>query len=290
MPRPLISIGELIDTSWDHYRRHFVDLLSISGWLLLKSIVDIVALSLYPTVTKLATQATLTVPEQAGVILFIISNAVLAPIIGIWVFVGLVRLSRAQLLGRSDVRAAMLDAKKYFFPTLWISILIFLVLLAALAIGFGPTLILLGLGTLMKNGMLMILANILLIFGVFAAFILSFRWTLHYAMAPYALLTENIRGRAAMMKSRKLAEGRFWAVLARYALPKVVFVLFGLVAMGILSYITTLAVSAAAGLNVDVQLRLITITSSIFPIVIAAIVNPLLVIADVLLYRSLAES
>ena len=289
-PKPLISIGELIDTSWDQYRRHVVDHVSISGWLLVKSIVDIVALAMYPTVTKLATQAALTATEQAGVILFIISNAILAPVLGIWVFTGLVRLVRAQQLGRGDVRAAMKDANAYFFPTVWVTILLAVVLLVGLAIGFGPTLILAGLGALMKNGMLTILANVLLIFGVFVAFILNFRWSVQIVMAPYALLVDNIHGRSALLKSRKLAEGRFWAVLARYALPKVVFVLFGLVGMGILSYATTLVVSGAAGLNVDVQLRLITIMGSIFPIVIAAIVNPLLVIADVLLYRSLSET
>lgn len=289
MPKQLISIGELIDNSWEHYRRTIIDHLSISCWLLVKALLDIIALALYPTVTTLATNAVLSPTEQAGIILFVLSNAVIAPLIGVWVLAGLVRLTRGQMMGRGDVRAAIKDARAYFVPTLIVSVLLALILLAGLAIGFGPTLILAGLGAWMNNGTLIILANVLLIFGVFVAFVINFRWSVYYVMSPYAVLLDDVGGTAALTRSRTLTQGRFWSVLARYALPKVVFVLFGLVAMGILSYIATLIVSAAAGLNLDVQLRLITITSSVFPVAIAAVVNPLLVISDVMLYKSMTQ-
>lgn len=289
MPK-LLSAGQLIDRSWEHYRAYFFDLLSISAWLLLKAIVDIIALALYPTATVLATSAALTLTEQIGTVLLLLSSVVVAPLAGVWVLGSLGRLVSAQLrTGRGDVKVAMREGTKIFLPLIFVSILMVIVLGAALLIGFGPAVLLAFIATTMKNGFLLILSNLLLIAGIFLATILSFLWTVRFSMAPYALITDNVRGKAALFKSQTLVRGRFWSVLARYALPKIFFVVVSLVLLAFVSYVAGMVVSAAAGLNLDVQLRLVSITTAVFPTIVAALVNPLLIVADLILYRNLSE-
>ena len=72
--------------------------------------------------------------------------------------------------------------------------------------------------------------------------------------------------------------------------PKIVFTFFAIVVMALLAFITSLIVNSLAGLNLDVQLRLISITTSIYPVLIAALINPIMIIADTLLYSSLKET
>jgi hypothetical protein len=285
---PLITIGELIDRSWDHYRKEFADLISISGWILVTAVINIVALALYPNATKLATGAALTSAESVGVGLFAFSNWLLAPALGLFIFIALVRLVRSQLSGRrGSVREAFLDGQRLFLPTLLVSALIALILLAVLVISFGPSALLAFLSEALGSSALSLVASLLLVVGVIIGLILSFRWSIHYYFAPYTLLIDDVHGRATLPASSKLVGGRYWSVLLRLLVPKLVFVLIGVLGMAVLTFVFSIATSAMTGLNLDVQLRLSTIATSVLSTIVAALLNPLVVIADVMLYQSL---
>ncbi len=284
----LLTVGELIDRSWEHYRREFVDLMSVSGWVLLVALVNIVALAIYPSASKIIGDASLTSSESFGVGLYAFSNWALAPLIGLWVFVVLVRLVRSQLSGRrGGVREAMADGTRLFFPTLLVSLLIFLILAATLVIGFGPSIALSLIASAAGNGTLSILASLSLVVGVVAAIVLGFRWSVRYYFAPYTLLIDDVRGRATLPASRKAIEGRFWGVLLRIAVPKLVFILLGIMAMAVVAFVFSIATGALTGLNLDVQLRLSTISTSVLSTIVAALLNPIIVVADLMLYQSL---
>jgi len=284
----LIAVGDLIDRSWEHYRREFMDLISVSGWILLVALVNVIALAIYPSASKIIGVATLTPAESFGVGLYAFANWVLAPIVGLWVFIVLVRLVRGQLSGRSGgVREAMMDGTRYFFPTLLVSLLIFLIMAGVLAIGFGPSILLSLAASAASSNALSVLASVSLIVGTMIAIVLGFRWSVRYYFAPYALLIDDVRGTPALPASRSLAEGQFWNVLIRLVVPKLVFILLGILAMAVVAFVFSLATGVLAGLNLDVQLRLSTISTSVLSTVAAALLNPLIVTADVLLYQSL---
>lgn len=284
----LITVGELIDRSWEHYRREFVDLMSVSGWILVVALVNIVALAIYPSASKIIGDATLTASESFGVGLYAFANWILAPLVGLWVFIVLVRLVRSQLSGRrGGVREAMADGTRYFFPALLVSLLIFLILVGVLLIGFGPSIVLSLIAAAAANGMLSVLASMSLVVGMIVAIVLGFRWSVHYYFAPYTLLLDDVRGRATLPASRKAVEGRFWSVLLRLAVPKLVFLLLGAMAMAVVIFVFSLATGALAGLNIDVQLRLSTISTSVLSTIVAALLNPIVVTADLMLYQSL---
>lgn len=285
----LITIGELIDRSWEHYHKEFASLMSVSGWILLVAIFNVAALALYPSASRLlADDAIITRPEAVGVAMYAFSNWVLGPLLGIWIFITLIRLIRSQLSGkRGGMREAIVDGKKYFLPTVAISAMIFLILVAVLVIGFGPSLILSLLATATKSGVLTILATISLVVGVIAALALGIRWSVHYYFAPFALLVDDVRGKAALTAARKLVDGRFWKVLIRLAIPKIVFILVGILVMALIQFVFSIASNALSGLSLDIQLRAGTIFMSVLSTLSAALINPLIVAADLMLYQSL---
>lgn len=285
---PLITIGELIDRTWDHYKRDFVDLMSISGWVLITAVVDILAFSLYPYASKLASTASLTTPETIGVVLYAFSTWILAPILGLWTFIALTRLIRAQLSGRrANIHEAMLDGKRYFLKTLLVTFLIFCVLVAAIGIGLGPGILLTLLNLTFNIPSLGIISSLLLVVGIVVSLVLGFRWSVHYYFAPYALLLDGVEGKATLTASEQLTAGHFWSILLRLAVPKLLFILMVMIAMVIIGFIFETALSAFTGMNTDVQVRLSTIFTTILSTVAAVFLNPLLVTADLLLYQSL---
>jgi len=289
MPK-LITVGEVIDRSWEHYRKFFLDLMSISGWLLLLAAFEIASLIFFPTSTKLLTGGGLDGSESFGVILFTISSYVIAPLLGIWTLAALVRLI-SQQLGKTKVnlRKAMQEGWQFFLPTLVVSLLVALVLIAGIAIGVGPGFLLALLAVGVNNTSLLIIANLLVAVGIFVALVLNIRWSVNYIMTPYALLVENYRGTSALTRSHNMIRGKFLNILVLILVPKVVFILFGIAAMFVLGYIVNLLLSIPIGLNIDLQLRLFSMTSSIISIVVAALINPLIIIADVLIYNSLKD-
>ncbi len=290
MPR-LISVGELIDRSWEHYKTEFVGLVSVSGWILVAAIVDLFALIFYPTVSKLASGATLTGWESFGVTLFGISNYVIATVVNLWVFATLGRLISSQLSGRGDnVKRAMVEGWKFFLPLAIVGLLIGGLIFGAVAVSFAPSvgMALLGMWTSMSAAPFLV--AFLEIVGICVAIFLCFRWSVQYFLAPYALLVDGVRGWSALVQARRMVDGKFWSIFLRIAVPKAIFILFGVVGMQILITGLSLVTVAAAGSNIDLQARLGTIIFYVVMYLATAIINPLIVIADVLLYRSLKNS
>ncbi len=287
MPK-LISVGQLIDTSWDLYRARFREFLGVSAWLLILALFYTLSLTLYPSASTLWLSHDLSIAENIGIILFVLTNYLVSPLLGLCIVIGLVRSIKSHQSGRGlSQNALRADIQKFFFPTLIVSILIALLILAAVAIGFGPSAIIDIIGGLLHNLTIISIGNILLIPGVFVAIALCFMWTIEYILAPYAVILDGERGKKALRTSRSLIRGKFWATFLRLVVPKLVFVIFGVLAMAIISYFTEILLNVVGGLNIDLRLRITTLIEWNLPVVIAVFINPLMVIADVLLYGAL---
>jgi hypothetical protein len=284
----LISIGEIIDSAWDFYRIRFTTYLNIAGWLLIVLILQIIALLFYPSTSTIATETIFSGWESFGILLYGFSSIILTPILGLWVFIALSKAAYAQVTRRSiDVKATLKDSWKLFFPSMLVGILVGLVFLGAIAIGVIPPVVIGYLGGLFESSFIVAASNFLLIFGIFISFILALRWSVHYIFAPYEVVLEGKRGIDALKVSRKMTEKKFWGVLLRIALPKLLFLVVGVLLMWIATYLSSMIISAIAGINTDLLARLTTYADTIIPAVIAILINPLLVLADVILYKNL---
>ena len=287
MPK-LISIGELIDQSWEQYRARLPEFLTISGWVLITAILYAIALAFYPSASKLSLGADLSGLETFGVLIFTFTSFVVTPILSFWVYIALTKAVNKHLSRQAvDPKQTMRDVKPTFFPTLLTSIMVVLMVLLAIVIGFAPPAVIATLGVLTLFGPLLIVANLLLIAGIFVSVFLSIKWVVYYFMAPYITILDATGSKRALATSRQLIQGRFWGVLMRIAVPKLVFVIFGVFVMSIIAYLVGILIDASAGINLDLQLRISTMTQTIVPILIAVVINPLIVISDILLLRSL---
>ena len=288
--KPLISIGELIDQSWYKYRANLPFFLQLSGWLVLIAILNTIALLLYPNAGAIAYHTKFTFGEVTGVALYGFANLLLSPLLGFWIFVSLAIGAKSVINGeRMSLSSVMRETKRRYFPALAVTVLVGLTLLLAQIITFGPSLILGAIGLLSQNAWLLGAANVLLMLGLIASVILTAKWTLYYMMAPYAAILDKAKNKQALQKSRVLTQGKFWAVLIRLILPKIVFLLFAVLVAILLSIILETTLINVTGLDLDVQRRVIELATTVLPILIAIFLNPLIFLSDVLLYQSLTE-
>src|SRR3989338_4036558 len=130
MPAKLISIGELIDISWERYREHLGAYLSISAWTLLVAILNVIAVAFYPSAsTILVSKTALTGLETFGVALYAISSLVVAPLLNIFVLIGITRIIQSVLSGRgASMKRTMSEIRQRFWPTTLISIMLALII------------------------------------------------------------------------------------------------------------------------------------------------------------------
>lgn len=288
MPKTLISVGQLIDETWDIYKIRFTEILTISSWLLVSAILLTIGLIYYPTVTQITVGNGYSSGNRFGIILFSLTSLVIAPIISFWIYNSVTRAVGAHVSNKKlNPTIAMKEGVQSFFPALVTTLMVVLMLILAVVIGMAPPAIVAGIGALTGSSTLIILGNIALVIGIFIATFLTIKWGVYYILAPIITILDGLKGKMALAQSRQLIEGRFWAVLGRTAIPKILFMILGVVMMSIAGYLVSIFIDASGGFNTDLQLRISTITNTIAPILIAIIINPMIIIADVLLLKSL---
>lgn len=288
MPK-LISVGQLIDHSWEHYKTRFGELMSISVWVLVPTLISVVSLAMYPSYTTLAADQTLSALEIAGVAVWLINSLLVGPIIGVWMLSALLKLIYQQLDGkRADIKKISQESWKQFWPMVSVNVLVMLVLMAALLFALPGT-ILLALAPFV-GAALSGIGGVLLVAGVLIATILGVRWLIFFAYSPLALALEGHRGKAALRRSHDLVRGRFWSALARMVLPKTVFMLVLFVAEWLILTLAGVLVESVAGLNVNLGVRLNGVIETLILGIGVVLANPIIFAADVFLYRSLQET
>lgn len=288
MPKTLISVGQLIDETWEIYKKRFTEILSISSWLLISAILVTISLIYYPTVTQVTLGNGYTGGNTFGILLFSITTLVISPIISFWIYNSVTRAVGAHVSNkRMNPKVAMKEGVQSFFPALVTTLMVVLMLILAIVIGMAPPAIVAGIGALTGSSALIILGNIALVIGIFVATFLTIKWGVYYVLAPIITILDGSKGKESLAQSRQLIEGRFWAILGRTAIPKILFMILGVVMMSIIGYLVSIFIEASGGFNTDLQLRVSTMTNTIGPIIIAIIINPMIIIADVLLLKSL---
>lgn len=287
---PLISIGQLIDRSWEHYRRHFREFTALAIWLLLPCLISVITIVLYPSAATLLAQRQMSVWEKTAVFVWMFNNFLLAPIIGLWIFAATVRFL-ASFCEKNIINLKIVcrEGWKKFLPVVLVNILISLLLLSAWLLS-APGLLLNWLGLAIESAWLVSVGNILLIAGLATAAILNFRWLITLWFSCYEAVVGSEGGKKALKKSHALVKGRFFPVLFRLLAVKIVFVALVLIAEFIILYLLNFLIDAAAGLNADLLFRLSSIAFLVVFCVGSIMLTPLLIVADFLLFNSLRES
>jgi len=286
MPQQLITIGQIIDHAWDHYRKHFVELVSVSSWLLIVAVLYTIAFAFYPSELTIITGQELTLVENLSYYLTLVTSLILVPIIGHWIFIGLTRLTHRQSQEKkTNLRDLAKTNWKSFWPLILVNILYGLLLFSALAF-LVPGLGLVILGEVASIALIGSLGTILLILGLFLVLILVLWWSVHYFFVGYTLLIDDHRGRAAFTASRKAVGTHFWPIFWRILIPKVLYFFIFASIQFVLGSLLYMLVAGFSGLNLELTARLITITGVFLAVGISILMNPLVIITDYLIYQS----
>jgi len=283
----LISVGQLIDQTWEHYHVSWRELMSVTVWLLLPAVIAIIATAMYPNATTMLAARDFSVTETSAVVTWFLNNALLAPIIGLWVFLMTVKMIYDQMAKRKiNFSSLAKDGWKLFFPTIFVNLLVCLVLIASWLM-IVPGLIFYLLGLLFNLSWLNGIGVAVLSAGIIAAFILTVEWLVYFAYAPLVLIIEGVHGKKALKRAKKLVQGKFWPVLIRMIIPKMVFVLILVAAEWVIGYLIGLTAISITGLDNDLAAKLTTIAVTFFIALGAVAINPLLIISDYLLFDNL---
>ncbi len=285
MPQ-LITVGQIIDQAWDHYRKHFVELMSISAWFLVLAALYTIAFAIYPSVSDFVLDRDFTLLENIGIGIAMFTSFIVSPVLGFWIFITLVKLIAKQAKG-ATVNLRTLGGKSWkdFWPFVLVSVL-FAVLICLPLLLLTPGIAAVLIGTFTSLSWLGSVGGFLIIIGLVAALILVIRWAINYFFIGYALVLDKHHGKAAFTASRKLIDGKFWAVTLRLVVPKLLFFLAISVIQFIILMILNGIIGSVVGYDLDLAERLLSIFNTITVILATLIINPLILIADYLIYDS----
>lgn len=291
----LISIGQVIDKTWEYYVKHFQTLMKVS---LLASILVVIMLSrifLVPEGESVLLLEWLnygiSASAMARLIIGILISVIATPIILTWIFIILVRVVKNCVSGRTvNIQAEKKAAWRDFIPYVVVMILkTLMIVLPLLALLPGITLTIYN--QVMTSGtILTILGFILICIGLIIAFIFVIKWGIELAFSGFEMILAGIRGKKALAKSRKLVQGRFWKTLFRLLVPKIVFGIFVVIAELLVAFTGILIAIALFNINEWVGIYGTTILVTLCTIGIRILYVPIFVISDYLVYDSLCET
>jgi len=286
MKSNLITVGQIIDQAWDHYRKHFVEIISVAAWLLILGALYTIAFAFYPSTTDILTSQSFTGLQTFGIVLASLTSFILAPIMGIWLFSAIVKMIDKQAKAEKiDLKKHAKGSFKIFWPLVLINIL-FTLLIASPILLFLPGVILGIVGGMMTNGILTFIGVLLFVIGLIAAVIIMTLWSIRYFFVGYALVIDNQRGKSAFKESHSITKGRFWAILWRLLVPKILYFLILALAQYLIVTIVFVVISALMGNNIDLAERIYSILQTLVGVSLAILINPMVLIADYLIYQS----
>ena len=288
----LITIGQILDTAFEHYTRHFKVFMQVSFWLFAVSIFAVVGVILQPAyeMDYLIEYSLLSGSEYAGLIISLIGVVVLAPIIGVWITVALIQIEDNIIKNKAaKFKSIAVDSWKKFFSYVWIAILKAVILLIP-ALAVVPGFALVALNIYVDGGVwLGAVSLILLVLGAIAGLILIATLSVLLAFPAFALVSDNVRGVSALKESKKLIQGRFWSVLWRLFVPKMIFTA-GLIVVQIILLVIIYPLLGFSSLDAEALYKISSILDNITSIGLSALVAPLYIIADYLIYDSLRKT
>ncbi len=282
----LLSIGQVIDRSLEHYLRHFKELLAVSLWLLVAYTPWIVGeiIGIYGSGTATPTTTTdwlAFILQSIGVVSVLIA--------GIWTFISLVLVAEEQAKrGSAHVAQAGKTAWKLFFPYVFVSILVVLFLIALAFIAVPGIALFIVSGTT-NSTLSSVVAPVLFFIGTPVSAYLLLKFGIETSFAPYMLMLQNQRGAAAIKESIRLVRGRWFATFLRFVIPKMIYFLIIFVVSFIMFQALAWLTIVLASLSPLFALAIFAL-ALILGILISVFSTPLIVVTDYYLFDSLRQS
>lgn len=291
----LISIGEVIDKSWDHYIDHFKQLMIISLWALLVPALMIIRifiapdgeLNMFASILEYGGSALL----WAGAIIGILIALIAVPVITIWIYINLIKAIDGQAKKKSfTLQQLRVYGWKNFFSYIWVALLR-AIIIAVPALALIPGVITIYFNISLNGGVLFgVISTLLMLAGVIFAFILITMLSIQLNFASFERLIGEKRGTKAISGSRALVDGRFWKTLVRIVIPKFVFLLIVIIMQFVVMFILSLGSMVTIFSDTAVLSAILGVLNVILLSVIGILTTPMFIIVDYIIYDSLLKT
>jgi hypothetical protein len=288
--KQLLSIGTLIDRSWDVYRSHLKTWMKIVLWFLVPSFVYIVGVLLAPAESNLALVELrgLTPLEDAGV--FIKDTLTQIVILFVTAWVTLQTIKALQLFEKQQF--SLKEVQRYAFKRS--GGFIVLTILRYVLIGLPAVLILPGfglnlLGIQAGNGLLSLFGVLVMLIGIILSIIGIVYVAVQVNFVSTAFVLEELSFWRAFKRSRELVKGQFWPILFRLVVPKLIFTSVSVVFSLILVALTGLLFVIIPFTSEPLLLKSAFAANSLISALPLALIVPLLASVDFQLFQTLKQ-
>lgn len=287
----LISIGQIIDRSWQHYTHNLKELLKISLWFFLIPLMLIIGFFLAPDNLTYLPSGSMSALAVFGLILRASASLIIAPVTAVWVFLNLVIMIDNQVHNKKfDRSATNRRAWRLFLPYLWVTFLKYLVIVAPFLL-IVPGMALIFLNLLTESGLIVGTLSIFLTFlGTILAFIFVVKFSVELAFVKFDFVLADGRGPSTIRHSRALTRGRWWATFWRLVLPYLLFGLGFFIASWVLAACYSFLSLALSGFGSEIASAISQIMPTIINYAFLAFSTPLFVIVGYLVYDSLNKN
>lgn len=281
--KPLLSLGTLIDTSFEHYKKHLPSILGTTLWLLAAAIPSAIGIALSQEGDALNATTWLSFS-------FNILGGIIGVLASIHISVALIASLREQKQGKiTDPRVFLKKAFSLDLSYVWAIILknIFVTIIPLIPLIISIIGFVFALRS--ENSMLV---NILAVIA-FATILLALggavKFSLHYNFVPYATVLDGKRGMESLRTSTALVKGRWWVTFWRVFLPKALYTLIFVVILGITLWATGI-VGIALSQGSFFIAKLFALTNFFISTILNAFLIPILLLNDYYVYENLRET
>jgi hypothetical protein len=281
--KPLISIGSLIDTSFEHYKKHLPSILGIMLWLLVGGIPSAIGMLLSSEGDELGAMTWVSFG------LIFLGNVLIA-LVSIHVTVALILSLREQKQGKqTDPRTFLQKAFSLDLSYIWATILkaIFVALLPLLPLALSIAAFIFAFQS--DSGILLNILAVVAFITLLVALGGAIKFSLSYAFVPYFTVLDGERGMKSLKASAALVRGRWWETLWRSFIPKALYTLIFVVILGVTLWVTSM-IGLALSQESFLLAKLFAITNFFLSTLLNVFLIPLLLLNDYYLYENLRET
>jgi len=281
----LITVGEVLDATIDHYKKHAKELLGISLFLVLASMPNAVAQVISPPVSDTTWSTLAIVTFALQVIGTIVTIAV-----SIWIHISLILAIKEQQVSKGVIDPMKIGkAAQPFFWRVLLTTIITVVITLTTSLLWIPGLGLIFLAALEKTpAVTSIIGVALLCIGAIASLLATIYASVTLSFSSFFAVLGNKKAFEAIKASYSLVKGRFFATLLRSVLPKFIFSL----ALFIISLMMLVAATIMS-IAFSVSAPLLRISSGgwlLINVALGAIFAPIPIIIDYYVFTSLKNN
>ncbi|PIX62231.1 hypothetical protein CO057_03530 [Candidatus Uhrbacteria bacterium CG_4_9_14_0_2_um_filter_41_50] len=291
----LISVGQIIDKTWEHYVKHFQILMKISLWALVVAALMLVRIFIIPEGETLVLLEWINngVPTLA-IVRFIVGaliSLIAIPVIVTWIFMTLVQAIRDQANGKPiKIKAIQKKSWKNFFRYVLVILLKTLVILSPLLLMVPGVLLTIFNEAAGSGSLLVVVALILITAGLVAALYFVVKWGIELSFAGFEMLLTGKNSLKALAGSRTLIKGRYWKTLIRILIPKVVLGIFVVIGEILIAFTSVLISVALFDIGEWFGIYGSFIIITLLAMALRILYVPIFIVADYFIYDSLRKS